>query len=86
MDFVSFIFIILLNELIQIINNEANQFKNILDISYNNKYRMRRSEVIPRGRRSFKYGEEPRGGTPNKYDERNYPTGRPVNLRPLVRI
>lgn len=45
----------------------------------------RRSEVIPRGRRSFKYGEEPRGETPGRYDDR-LNMSRPVNIRPLMRI
>ena len=44
----------------------------------------RKSEVIPRGRRSFRYGEENRGETPNSRYEVNM--SKPVNLRPIMRI
>ena len=46
---------------------------------------LRKSEVIPRGRRSFKYGEDQRGETPGRHEER-LNMSRPVNIRPLMRI
>ena len=44
----------------------------------------RRSEVIPRGRRSFKYNED-RAEPVNWHDDR-HGMGRPVNIRPIMRI